>query len=133
MAKIRGLVEIVLQVDDVERSLAFYRDALGLELFSPPNLPGKFLRLGDKSGVPMQIVLVPRPAEGAAGVGKARRDRDLHHIGLEVAAEDLEAERARLGALGYETRDGAHPFLDVRAFYLDDPDGNEVEIVARGA
>ena len=30
-----------------------------------------------------------------------------------------------------EIRTGEHPFLPVQAFYVDDPDGNEVEIVAR--
>jgi catechol-2,3-dioxygenase len=29
-----------------------------------------------------------------------------------------------------EIRGGQHPFLPVDAFYLDDPDGNEVEIAA---
>ena len=63
---IRAIVEIVLRVADIDRSLGFYRDTLGLELFSPPGLPGKFLRVGEKDGLPMQIVLVPggRPAPG---------------------------------------------------------------------
>ena len=131
MAAVRGLVEVVLLVNDMERSLAFYRDALGLELFSPPELPGKFLRIGDRDGVPAQIVLVPRRGDDAAPAEKAQRN--LHHLGLEVAPEAFEGERARLAALGYELRPGTHPFLDVEAFYLDDPDGNEVEIVTRPA
>jgi catechol 2,3-dioxygenase-like lactoylglutathione lyase family enzyme len=54
----------------------------------------------------------------------------LHHIGLEVALSDFESERARLTALGFELRTGQHPFMPVDAFYLDDPDGNEIEIAA---
>jgi catechol-2,3-dioxygenase len=80
--------------------------------------------------VPQQIVLVPRPAE-AAPPSQAKASRDLHHIGLEVAPEDLAGERQRLADLGFSIRGGQHPFLPVEAFYLDDPDGNEVEIVAR--
>ena len=65
---IRAIVEIVLRVADIDRALGFYRDTLGLELFSPPGLPGKFLRVGEKDGLPMQIVLVPggRPAQAGA-------------------------------------------------------------------
>ena len=120
---IRAIVEIVLRVADIDRSLAFYRDTLGLSVFSPPELPGRFLRVGDKQGLPMQIVLVPgaatTPAADATG---------LHHIGLEVARDDWQPLRDRLDAAGHTTRDGAHPFMPVDAFYLNDPDGNEVEI-----
>ena len=134
MMVIRGLAEIVLMVDDIERSVAFYGDTLGLELFSPPELPAKFLRLGDAgSGVPQQIVLVQRPP-GRSRAATRKSEADLHHIGLEVAPDDFDALRARLQAEGFETREGDHPFMPVEAFYIDDPDGNEVEIVtARGA
>jgi catechol 2,3-dioxygenase len=124
VAAIRGLVEVVLTVDDVETSLRFYRDTLGLELISPPNLPAKFLRIGPASaGIPKQIVLVPAPADQQLAKGKR-----LHHIGLEVAPSDYETERERLRSLGFEIRGGQHPFMPVEAFYLDDPDGNEIEI-----
>lgn len=126
MAAIRGLVEVVLVVDDIHRSLEFYRDSLGLEVFSPPNLPVKFLRIGaERSGVPQQIVLIPRQM---ASQQPLVRNKRLHHIGLEVAAEDYEKERERLRGLGFEIRGGEHPFMPVEAFYLDDPDGNEIEI-----
>lgn len=120
---IRAIVEIVLRVGDMDRSLAFYRDTLGLEVFSPPQLPGKFLRVGDKDGLPMQIVLVPGGAASAASDATG-----LHHIGLEVGPAEWQGLRDRLEAAGHATRDGAHPFMSVDAFYLDDPDGNEVEI-----
>ena len=130
MGRIRGLAEVVLWVEDMERSLAFYRDLLGLEVFSPPELRGVFLRVGEAGeGVPQQIVLVPRPADAPPAAERAAGR--LHHIGLEVPAGELAAERERLAAAGVPTRSGTHPFLTVEAFYIDDPDGNEVEIVAR--
>ena len=52
-------------------------------------------------------------------------------IGLEVDPDDWQPLRDRLEAAGHTTRDGAHPFMPVDAFYLDDPDGNEVEIATR--
>ena len=131
MGHINGLAEVVLLVQDLEKSLQFYRDTLGMTVISPEGLPAVFLRVGDeREGVPHQVVLVPRPAEVQAGA-KGKLERDVHHIGLEVPADQLEAERSRLSQLGLEVRGGQHPFLPVEAFYIDDPDGNEIEIVAR--
>ncbi len=73
--------------------------------------------------IPCQIVLVPRTAQHGEPAGRA-----LHHIGLEVDAADYQPEHDRLRALGLELRYGQHPFLPVDAFYVDDPDGNEIEI-----
>src|SRR5688572_10213760 len=118
MGHLTGLAEIVLFVDDVQRSLAFYRDLLGLRVMSPPNTPATFLEVASTAGrVPQQIVLVPRPA-GVRSAATARPQRDLHHIGLEVAADAFESERARLAAAGYDVRGGQHPFLAVEAFYI---------------
>ena len=134
MVKFRSLAEIVVFVDDMDRALAFYRDILGLKLFSPSHLPGKFLQVGEQggaggsSGVPQQIVLVPRP-KGMRRAGADRSERVLHHIGLEVASDDYDTLRRMLVDLGLATREGEHPFMSVEAFYVDDPDGNEVEIV----
>ncbi len=128
MPAIVGLVEVVLVVEDIERSVAFYRDVLGLEVISPPAVPVKFLRVGaEGQGVPQQVVLIPR---AMASDQPLPRTRALHHIGLEVALSDFEAERQRLTGLGFELRTGQHPFMPVDAFYLDDPDGNEIEIAA---
>ena len=131
MGRIRGLAEVVLFVQDLERSLAFYRDLLGLDVISPEGLPAVFLRVGEeRAGVPQQIVLVPRPPN-ARPAATAKEERDVHHIGLEVAADEYAAEHERIAQQGIPIRGGQHPFLPVEAFYLDDPDGNEVEIVAR--
>ncbi len=127
----RGLAEVVLMVKDLPAALHFYRDILGLETISPPGMQGPvFLRVGPAGdGVPSQIVLVPRPAD-APDLPVDRRQRSVHHIGLEIAASELAAERTRLESLGFEVRTGQHPFLPVEAIYIDDPDGNEVELVA---
>src|SRR6476661_5989786 len=100
MSAVRRLVETVLFVDDIEQSVRFYRDVLGLTVISPPSLPGVFLRVGEAGGgVPQQIVLVPRPA-GAQRGATSKAERDLHHLGLEVDVADFESERQRLADLG---------------------------------
>jgi catechol 2,3-dioxygenase len=126
MPAISGLVEVVLVVEDIDRSLAFYRDVLGLETISPAAVPVKFLRVGAaRDGVPQQVVLIPRAMAAEQPLARTRR---LHHIGLEVAPADYASERDRLAKLGFELRTGEHPFMPIEAFYLDDPDGNEIEI-----
>jgi catechol-2,3-dioxygenase len=129
VAAIRGLAEVVLMVKDVDRSAEFYRDVLGLTVISPDLHGPVFLQIGEgSSGVPQQIVLIPRPA-GAPEQPAERAFRSVHHIGLEVEEESFAREWERLQKLGFEVRTGVHPFLPVEAIYVDDPDGNEVELV----
>lgn len=124
---IRGIAEIVLNVHDKQRAIAFYRDLLGLEVISPPEVPNVFLKVGPgQAGIPQMIVLVPLPADAVAFVAP----RTLHHLALEVAPEDFDAVEKHLRANGYAPRDGRHPVVPSRTIYVDDPDGNEVEIIS---
>ena len=130
MAQIRALGEVVLWVHDLEESLRFYRDALGLTAISPPHFPAAFLQAGPATvSCLQQVILVPLP-EGAPAFPNERTRRTMHHFGLEVAPEDFESFRDRLESLGYQVRFGEHPFLPLKVMYLDDPDGNEVELIA---
>lgn len=125
------LAEIVLWVRDMDRALAFYRDLFGLEQISPPELPNRFLRAGPGEGpVPEMIVLVPHPdREGA--FPREKPLRTLHHLAFNVDAARYDDLERRCRDAGLEVRGGVHPVLkDVRTFYVDDPDGNEVEVIA---
>ena len=125
------LAEIVLWVRDMERALAFYRDLFGLEQISPPELPNRFLRAGPGEGpVPEMIVLVPHP-EPEGGFPQEKALRPLHHLAFNVAAPRYDDLERRCRERGLEVRGGRHPVLaGVRTFYVDDPDGNEVEVIA---
>jgi catechol 2,3-dioxygenase-like lactoylglutathione lyase family enzyme len=126
MAQIRGIAEIVLNVRDKQAALAFYHGLLGLEVISPPELPNVFLKAGPgQTGVPQMIVLVPLPGDAAP----VTPPRTLHHLALEVALGDFNAVDKHLRANGFEPRTGKHPVLPSRTLYVDDPDGNEVEII----
>ena len=131
MPNIRGLIEVVIWVHAMEKSLQFYRDVLGLTVMSPPDFRGAiFLQAGQQGvGIPQQLVLVPLPA-GSPDFPAERTQRTLHHVGIELAAGEFESEQDRLRGLGYEVRLGEHPFLPLQGMYLDDPDGNEVELIA---
>jgi len=124
--KVRGIAEIVLNVHDMQRSLAFYRDLLGLEVISPPELPNVFLRVGPgQAGIPQMLVLVPLPGDAA----EFSAPRTLHHLALEVATEDFDAIESHLRANGYTPRSGRHPVVPSWTLYVDDPDCNEVEVI----
>ena len=79
------------------------------------------------------IVLSPHP-DGADGTfPAAKRERVLHHLAFKVAPDRYEELRERCAKAGLEVRTGVHPVLPgVRTFYVDDPEGNEVEVIAPG-
>ena len=128
---VAGLAEIVLWVRDMDPALHFYRDLFGLEVISPPELPNKFLRAGEgEDGVPEMIVLIPHP-DSSAGFPREKAKRVLHHLAFRVKGTGYDELKHRLEAEGLEVRSGIHPVLKgVRTFYVDDPDGNEVEVIA---
>jgi catechol-2,3-dioxygenase len=129
MIAIQGLAEIVLMVADVDRSRRFYQESLGLKVISPDLGGPVFFQVGEGDGVPQQIVLIPRPPTAPAQP-QDRAARAFHHLGIVVPRGSLADARKQLEALGLEVRTGEHPFLQVDAIYIDDPDGNEVELVA---
>jgi catechol 2,3-dioxygenase-like lactoylglutathione lyase family enzyme len=128
---VAGLAEVVLWVSDMNRALHFYRDLFGLELISPPELPNKFLKAGGGAdGVPEMIVLVPHPDRNAE-FPREKAKRVLHHFAFRVESSMYDELQERFVAAGVEVRSGVHPVLKgVRTFYVDDPDGNEVECIA---
>ena len=128
MSSIRGLAEVVLAVRNLEASIAFYRDVLGLEVISPEDFKGPaFLQAGGgRAYVANMIVLAPMKPD----TPPYAKPQSLHHIGLEVDAASFDAEVARLQGLGLEVRSGKHPLFPSRTVYVTDPDGNEVELIS---
>jgi len=126
---VSGLAEIVLWVRDMEASLAFYRDLFGLEVISPTEFKNKFLKVAEGAdGVPEMIVLIPHP--GPEEFPREKAKRVLHHMAFRLDSAAYDGLRERCAAAGLEVRGGVHPVLkDVRTFYVDDPDGNEVECI----
>lgn len=132
MTRVAGLAEIVLWSADIEASLEFYRDHLGLEVISPPQMPNKFLRVAQPDGgIPEMIVLIPHPYPADYfPTHKKKEQRTLHHLAFRVGAREYADLENRFIEAGIEVRHGVHPVLkNVRTFYVDDPDGNEVEII----
>ena len=51
-------------------------------------------------------------------------------MAFEIPEAEFEAQRAALVAAGFRPRPGEDPVLASRTMYVDDPDGNEVELSA---
>ena len=129
MSRVEGLAEIVLWVSDMEAALQFYRDQFGLEIISPPELPNKFLMVAQPGGIPELIVLIPHP-DRSNEFPREKAKRVLHHIAFRVGQHQYNELENRFIEAGVEVRHGVHPVLKgVRTFYVDDPDGNEVEVI----
>jgi catechol-2,3-dioxygenase len=113
----------------MDRMLAFYEGVLGLQrLPAAPHVKPVFLRVAPgQAGIPQMLVVVPLSPDTPPFSGP----RPLHHLALELAPEDFDAERARLSGIGYSLREGQHPVIPSRTMYVDDPEGNEVELICR--
>lgn len=127
MVGVTGLGEVVLNVRDMERALAFYRDLLGLETLSPPEARSPiFLRAGEAApGLPAMVVLIQLGAESPP----FGAPRPLHHLALTLAPGAMAAAERALRGEGLEVRYGEHPILKAATIYVFDPDGNEVELI----
>jgi lactoylglutathione lyase len=126
---VRGLFETHLTVADVGRSLAFYRDVIGLPVaLELPERGAAFLWVGE----PGQAML------GLWSIGSAPMNMVLH-IAFDVALDDVLAAPGRLRAAGVEplsffAEPAGEPsvlgWMPAAAVYLRDPDGHLLEYLA---
>lgn len=114
-----------LTVNDVETSLAFYRDVLGFAVKDRWEDGGKLLGVEMRAGKTMFMLAQDDWKKGRDRV-KGQGVRLLCTIDQDV---DRVAERVRAGGgvLAHEPRDE----WGMRAFAVDDPDGYKLTIAAR--
>jgi catechol 2,3-dioxygenase len=108
-----------LRVANLERSLAFYRGLLGLSVSRDE---GSTITLGDLLGLEEHPGIARRPARPVT--------TGLYHVALLVPSR-RELGRSLLGLrqAGYPLR-GMSDHAVSESLYLDDPDGNGIEIYA---
>jgi len=118
------LGHIVYYVRDLEASLRFYRDALGLSLTGLPFNGRAAMLTGGRTHHELLLIQV-----GDAPGPLAGRRLGLYHVGWKVG-DDLDAlrrARDRLIAHGFAV-EGMADHTVSKSLYLRDPDGNEVEV-----
>ena len=109
------LDHVGIAVADLTQALAFYRDALGLEIDPPEDVPSQQVRAHFiPAGGPTLELLEATSEASPITASIAKRGPGLHHVALEV--DDLVAALAELGSRGVrlidrEPRPGAHGSL----------------------
>jgi lactoylglutathione lyase len=122
------LIHSMIRVVDLERSVAFYREAFGLQESHRLEFPGfTLLYLRDaESGFEIELTLnrgQTEPYTHGSGYGH-----------MAFCVDDLEAHRARLRQLGYAPGDIKQltaPTGAARFFFATDPDGYKIEVLER--
>ncbi|GAA2657273.1 VOC family protein [Nonomuraea recticatena] len=114
----------VLYVRDVERSVAFYREALGFEVVM--SMPGAaFMQAGGSTNDHDLGLFQIGEQAGPSAAG--RSTVGLYHLAWEVdTLEELQRIAARLSGLG--SLAGASDHSTTKALYAKDPDGLEFEV-----
>jgi len=111
---------VSLTVTDIDRSLPFYCDAVGLQVHSRE---GDTVELGVGGSEPL-LVLTADPEANPPGKDHA----GLYHVALLLPDEDSFARAyQRLRVAEIPIKDIADHLVS-RSIYVDDPDGTEIEV-----
>ncbi len=99
MATTKRINHIAVVVDDMEKSLSFWRDALGIEMQGLREVPAEQSQVAFLPLAGSEVELV-QPTTGDSGIARylAKRGPGMHHICLEV--DDINGMLAQLKSRG---------------------------------
>lgn len=122
---IRKLLHTRYRVRDLEKTVAFYRDVLGLE---------EVRRMTSGRGSQLVFFKAPQSEEEIEickfdESGPVQVGPDLTHLAFEV--DDIDEFAKESAAKGYPLSDGPHKTGNGRIAFLDAPEGYEVELIER--
>jgi len=119
--RLHGMNHVSFPVRDLERSLHFYCDVLGLAPLPRPNLPFPGAWLG-KDGIQVHLIV---PPEGAPlGAPPPSLNPLAGHVAFTI--DDYETVVATLRAAGLATLE-AGP--EIGQLWVRDPDGHLIELI----
>ena len=124
--QVKKLLHTRMRVSDMEQTIQFYTDVLGLEVLerktSPRGSHLAFLKVPNSEEL---IELTSFPPSGPVTV-----QEDLIHLAFQV--ENLDDTIASLNAKGVKVTDGpTRTSSGSRFIFIDAPDGYEVELIER--
>jgi len=124
MSKAKKLLHTRYRVNDLERTVKFYKDVLGLEEVKRNKSPrGSELVFLKASGSEEQIEITYFPGSGPVQV-----QPDLTHLAFEV--DSLEEFGKDLAKLGLKFSDGPTKSSSGSTFaFIDAPEGYEIELI----
>ncbi len=99
MPKVKQVNHVAIVVDDMEKALSFWRDALGIELHGLRDVPAEKSQVAFLPLFGSEVELV-QPTTDDSGIAKylAKRGSGMHHLCLEV--DDIEGMLAQLRSKG---------------------------------
>jgi len=123
---VKKLLHTRYRVQDLEKTVSFYRDVLGLEELRRHT-----------SGRGSQLVFLKAPhSEGEIEICKFDESGpivvgpDLTHLAFEV--DDLEEFAKHAKAKGYPLSDGPHSTGTGKIAFIDAPEGYEIQLIEHG-
>lgn len=127
MSKVTKLLHTRYRVNDLERTVKFYREVLGLKEVRRHKSPrGSELVFLETPGSQEQIEITYFPGSGPVQV-----QADLTHLAFEVVSLDEFAKH--LATLGIKFSDGPTASSSGSKFaFIDAPEGYEIELIERG-
>ncbi len=128
--KIRGLGEIAIRCIDIGKMKDFYQSILGLEV-----LPGDyrdgivFFRIAEGFGGHTTVLALFQ--DDATDQKQMGHDSgSLHHLALSLPFEEQEAAMQWFESHGIEYKVEQFDWIGWRGVFVNDPEGNHVELVA---
>lgn len=123
---VKKLLHTRYRVKDLEKTVSFYRDVLGLqEVRRHTSGRGSRLVFFKAPQSEEEIEICKFDETGPVVVGP-----DLTHLAFEV--DDLDGFARESAAKGYPLSDGPHPSGSGRIAFIDAPEGYEIELIERG-
>ncbi len=126
-AVISGLLHVAIKTQDLDATLAFYRDVIGLtEAFRPDfGYPGAWLAIPTPIGTAIMHIYAGRAATGAPhGTGA------IDHVSL--VASGYHAFIARFRKAGIDWREFLVPNTTLWQLFVHDPSGVQLELTFEG-
>src|SRR5438552_10646051 len=124
---VKKLLHTRYRVHDLEKTVSFYRDVLGLkEVRRQTSGRGSQLVFLKAPGSDEEVEICKFDESGPVMVGP-----DLTHLAFEV--DDLEKFAKEAAAKGYPLSDGPHSSGTGKIAFIDAPEGYEIELIERGS
>ena len=120
---VEGLWGVRYQVKDVQRSIAFYTDTLGLSL-DRKNLPA----FGQVSVRNLKLILSGPGASGSRSMPDGRQQEPGGWNRVVLQVKDLPARIGELKEQGVRFRNEMEAGPGGRQVQVEDPDGNPIEL-----
>ena len=127
---VRALGEVVLRTARMEKMRTFYRGIIGLEVMRVFEDGMTFFRLAPGfEGHTAVLALFPLD-RGEGWQGHDRACSTLHHFALSIPHAEHAAALTELTARGLKPWTAYHEWVGWHSIYVNDPDGNTVELVS---